>query len=135
MTPSDLQTIVVGYAPSARSDAALNRAIAEAKHHGARLVVVNGSAGDRYADSSFASDDQLTAVRQQLDDARVDYDVRQPVRGNDGADEVLATAEEVSADLIVIGLRRRSAVGKLLLGSTAQRILIQAGCDVLAVKE
>lgn len=135
MTTMSPQTIVVGYAPSARSEAALRRAVAEAQHHGARLVVVNGSTGDRYTDPSFASEDDLAGVRRLLEEAGVEFDVRQPVRGRDGAAEVLATADEENADLIVIGLRRRSAVGKLLMGSTAQRILIQAECDVLAVKE
>jgi nucleotide-binding universal stress UspA family protein len=47
---------------------------------------------------------------------------------------VLSVAEEVSADLVVIGLRRRTPVGKLLMGSVAQRILLGAECAVLAVK-
>lgn len=135
MSITSLQTIVVGYAPSARSVAALRRAVAEAQHHGARLVVVNGSTGDRYTDPSFASEDDLAQVHQLLEEAGVEFDVRQLVRGNDGAAEVLATAEAENADLIVIGLRSRSAVGKLLMGSTAQRILIGAECDVLAVKQ
>jgi nucleotide-binding universal stress UspA family protein len=128
-------TIVVGYSPTPRAEAALRHAIAEAQHHSARVVVVNGSTGDRYTDASFASEDDLARVRRQLEDADVVHDVRQPVRGNDGAAEVLATAEEEDADLIVIGLSRRSAVGKLIMGSTAQRILIGAHCDVLAVKQ
>lgn len=43
-------------------------------------------------------------------------------------------AEETNAELIVIGLRRRTPVGKLILGSQAQRVLLDANCPVLAVK-
>jgi nucleotide-binding universal stress UspA family protein len=56
------------------------------------------------------------------------------VRGLDPAEDLLKVAEEVSAELIIIGLRRRSPVGKLILGSNAQRILLDAPCPVLAVK-
>jgi len=47
---------------------------------------------------------------------------------------LIAVAKETSADFIVIGLRRRTPVGKLILGSNAQRILLEAPCPVLAVK-
>ena len=53
---------------------------------------------------------------------------------HDSAEELLRTAESTEADFIVIGLRRRSPVGKLLLGSNAQRVLLDAACPVLAVK-
>ncbi|AFR51315.1 universal stress protein [Gordonia sp. KTR9] len=53
---------------------------------------------------------------------------------SDPAAELIDVSEELSADLIVVGLRRRSRVGKLLLGSNAQRILIDAEVPVLAVK-
>ncbi len=56
------------------------------------------------------------------------------MRGQDGADEVVAAAERLGASLVVIGLRRRSPTGKLIFGSDAQRILLDAGCPVLAVK-
>ena len=52
----------------------------------------------------------------------------------DPADDLIAVADEVGADFIVIGLRRRTPVGKLILGSNAQRILLDAPCPVLAVK-
>ncbi|MGW3606483.1 universal stress protein [Micromonospora sp. NPDC005161] len=64
----------------------------------------------------------------------MDHEVRRLVRGRDAADELVDVAEETAADLIVIGLRRRSAMGKFLLGSSAQRILLDANCPVLAVK-
>ena len=62
------------------------------------------------------------------------YQLKQYVRGNSPADDLLQAATDHDADLLVIGLRRRSAVGKLVLGSNAQDILLRADCAVLAVK-
>ena len=64
----------------------------------------------------------------------VTYDIRTPGDVHDSAEELIRTAEATDADFIVIGLRRRSPVGKLLLGSNAQRVLLDAACPVLAVK-
>lgn len=52
----------------------------------------------------------------------------------DVADDLISVADQRNAQVIVIGLRRRSPVGKLILGSNAQRILLDAPCPVLAVK-
>ena len=76
----------------------------------------------------------MAAVRAVLDAAGVEYDIRQLVRGFEPAEDLISIAEANSAELIVIGLRRRSPVGKLILGSNAQRILLDAHCPVLAVK-
>jgi nucleotide-binding universal stress UspA family protein len=129
-----MSTIVVGFTPSPQSGAALNSAIKEAQRRQARLVVVNASTGDRYTDSAFASAEQVDELRALLVESGVDHEIRQPVRGRDGAEEVLLAVEELDAELVVIGVRRRTAVGKLLLGSTAQSIIMQSTCDVLAVK-
>ncbi len=56
------------------------------------------------------------------------------VSGRDVSEEVVEAAEAEQARLVVIGLRRRSPTGKFLFGSTAQRILLDADCPVLAVK-
>ena len=56
------------------------------------------------------------------------------MRGQEPAEDLIAAAEEFGAELIVIGLRRRSPVGKLLMGSDAQRILLDSPVPVLAVK-
>lgn len=60
--------------------------------------------------------------------------VDEPLRGTDLVDAFLGRAEQLSASLIVIGLRKRSTVGKLILGSNAQRILLDAPVPVLTVK-
>lgn len=53
---------------------------------------------------------------------------------DDVAEAVIDAADEDEAAVIVVGVRRRTAVGKLLLGSVAQRIILGAHCPVLAVK-
>lgn len=127
-------TIVVGYIPTPEGRAALAAAVEEALRRDESLLVLNASRGDAYVDPGFAPAEELESVRGQLSAARVGFDVRQLVRGKEPAEEVVQAAAEVGAELIVIGLRRRSAVGKLIMGSTAQRILLDAPCAVLAVK-
>jgi nucleotide-binding universal stress UspA family protein len=129
-------TIVVGYVPKAEGRAALRRAAEEARLRRARLIVINSSRGGKDFDDEDAirSEHELDQVRKQLADAEVESEIRQLVRGKDVADDLIAVAEETSAEFIVIGLRRRSPVGKLILGSNAQRILLDAPCPVLAVK-
>lgn len=127
-------TIVVGYVPKPEGRAALDRAIEEATLRGQRLFVVNASRGDALVDAGYAGVQEIELVKSRLAESGVSHELRQLVRGHEPADEVVDLAEEVGAELIVIGLRRRTAVGKFLLGSTAQRILMHAQCAVLAVK-
>jgi nucleotide-binding universal stress UspA family protein len=129
-------TIVVGFVPKPEGRAALRRAVDEAKLRDMRLVVVNSHRGGREFDESDAveSEAQLDEVRSLLKDAGVEHDVRQLVRGLDPAEDMIKVVNETNAEMIVIGLRRRSAVGKLVLGSNAQRIILDAPCPVLAVK-
>jgi nucleotide-binding universal stress UspA family protein len=126
--------VVVGYVVSPEGRAALDTGIAEARLRGARLVVVNTSRGDALADDRYLVGEELQALQTELDGLDVDAELRQPQSWEDVADDLDAIADEVDADLIVIGLRRRSAVGKLILGSAASRILLTAHHAVLAVK-
>jgi nucleotide-binding universal stress UspA family protein len=128
--------VVVGYVPKPEGQAALTSAISEAKVRGAKVVVVNSHRGGQDFDraASHQAEAEMDAVKQKLDEAGIEHEVRQLVRGFEPAEDLIGIAEEVSAELIVIGLRRRSPVGKLILGSNAQRILLDAKCPVLAVK-
>lgn len=129
-------TIVVGYVPKPEGEAALEHAISEAKLRGASLVVVNSHRGGDAldADTVARTEQQLQAVQKKLSDAGVEFVLQQLVRGFAPAEDLVKAAESARADLIVIGLRRRTPVGKLILGSNAQRILLDAHCPVLAVK-
>ncbi len=128
--------IVVGYIDSPEGQAALQRAVEEASQRGARLIVINSHKGGSALDKNTAVelDESLDEVHTLLHDSGVEHEVRQLVRGSDPSDDLIAVAEEVDADLIVIGLRRRTPVGKLILGSNAQQVLLDASCPVLAVK-
>jgi nucleotide-binding universal stress UspA family protein len=128
--------VVVGYVPKPEGEAAVAQGIAEARLRDAKLIVVNSHRGGREYDEaeSARSDSDLSALEAMLRASGLEYDVRQLVRGYEPAEDLIGVAEDMGADLIVIGLRRRTPVGKLILGSNAQRILLDAPCPVLAVK-
>jgi nucleotide-binding universal stress UspA family protein len=128
--------VVVGYVPTPEGRAALRRAAEECRLRNTRLVVINSNRGgkDLDADEAAGYELELADIRSQLEAAGVSHEVRQLVRGMEPAEDLIAVAEEIDADFIVIGLRRRTPVGKLILGSNAQRILLEAPCPVLAVK-
>lgn len=127
-------TIVVGYVPKPEGRAALRAAIEEADLRKERLHVVNTARGDALVDPGFASGEDVAEVRRQLEASGVDFEIDHRISGRDGADDVTTAAERLDASLVVIGLRRRSPTGKLIFGSTAQRILLDVHCRVLAVK-
>lgn len=129
-----MSTIIVGWTPMAEGEAALRHAVGEAKLHGDELLVVNVSARSDPPEDTFADEEELREVRAFLDGEGVPYTLRQLVRGKDAAEEIVSLAAEHDARCIVIGLRHRTPVGKLLLGSNSQRILLEAHCPVIAVK-
>ncbi len=128
--------VVVGYVPTKEGRAALRVAAEESRRRRTRLIVVSSNKGGRTFDAEEAQrfETALSQAQRMLTDHGVDHEERQLVRGNEPAEDLIAVAEEVNAEFIVIGLRRRTPVGKLLLGSNAQRILLDASCPVLAVK-
>jgi nucleotide-binding universal stress UspA family protein len=127
-------TVVVGYIPNALGEAALTAGIDEARRRGTDVIVVNTTRADRLVDPRYAQDAEAQALQSRLEESGMPYAVRRFTSTDLAADDVLKVADEVGADVIVIGLRHRTAVGKLILGSTAQTILLDATCPVLAVK-
>ena len=129
-------TVVVGYVPTPEGRAALHRGVEEARLRRTRMVVISSprasADGDAESDPAEAAD--LAAARAALEGSGVEVELRSIPLTPDPAEDILAVAAEVPAELIVIGLRRRTPVGKLILGSRAQRILLDAPCPVLAVK-
>jgi len=129
-----MSTVVVGFVPSPEGLAAIEHATTLAATEGSRLVVVNSGVRRNDAHPSFASPQEWDALAERLTAQGVDHELRQPTLAESPAEEILTAAREVGATTIVIGLRRRSPVGKLFLGSSSQQVLLEADCPVVAVK-
>lgn len=129
-------TVVVGFIPTPEGRAALAQARTEAQRRGSRLTVVATidpvqSKDQRDRERILAELDQ---VATELRGEGVEHEVRAMDRGRLPSEDILEVAEELRAGLIVIGLRRRTAVGKFLMGSHAQQIILDSPCPVLSVK-
>jgi len=127
-------TIIVGYLDTPEGHAALDAGIAESQLREQPLVVVNSPRRGSTVDADMVDGDHVERIMALAAQAGVAVDVRQPLHGDSLADTFETLVDEVGATLVVIGLRHRSPVGKLILGSTAQRILLDARVPVLAVK-
>lgn len=128
-------SIVVGYAATDEGRAALARAVTEATLRGTDVLVVQSSRGGTWSEQDAErAEEDLAEARAALDASGVQYRVHPRSESADPAEDIISMAGSTEADLIVIGLRRRTPVGKLILGSNAQRILLDAPCPVLAVK-
>ncbi|WP_026533432.1 universal stress protein [Arthrobacter sp. H41] len=129
-------SVVVGYIPTPEGRAALQRAIEESRLRKLKLVVVNSRDSGRQASGQEKAqyETELKEMEKSVADAGVEYEIRTMARGTLPSEDLTAVAEETRAELIVIGMRRRSPVGKLFLGSNAQEVLLSADCAVLSVK-
>jgi nucleotide-binding universal stress UspA family protein len=127
-------TIIVGYRPTPEGRAALDRAVDEARRSGARLLVINSAERPAGLPEQISEERGVDALSQRLGAAGIVHEIRQLDLDDDPAEAILSGVSDQVADLIVIGLRRRTPVGKLITGSVAQRVLLEADCPVLAVK-
>jgi nucleotide-binding universal stress UspA family protein len=125
---------VIGYVPSAVGEAALEAGLGEAAARGDDVVILNSPRRRSTVDGELidsAAADELVARATALGvTARVD----QSDHGDDIVETFRSVAETASARLVVIGMRRRTAVGKLVTGSDAQRLLLDLDVPILAVK-
>lgn len=127
-------SIIVGYVPTPVGKAALAAAIAEAKLRNEELLIVNSSREGALVDKNTASMDDWNEVDAAVAAAGIESQIIESTYRDDLTEEFLRIASEQDVSLIVIGLRHRTQVGKFIMGSHAQRILLQADRPVLAVK-
>jgi nucleotide-binding universal stress UspA family protein len=128
--------IVVGFIDTPEGHAAVDAAIAEARLREGSLVVVNSMhGGSRESEDDYlATAEAFGALQARLDREGVPYETHEYVRGNSPSEDIMQAVSASGAELIVIGIRSRSATGKLLLGSNALEILRETSVPVLCVK-
>ncbi|MCB8745481.1 universal stress protein [Rhodoferax sp. U2-2l] len=127
-------TIIVAYVPRPEGQAALAKGIEMAKERNERLVVVNAGRGGNKEDPAVTDALDAERIAALMASAGVDAEFKQFVRGQSAVAEIEALVDRLQASLLVIGLRKRTPVGKLVMGSVAQDILLSVSCPVLAVK-
>jgi nucleotide-binding universal stress UspA family protein len=134
--------IIVGYDPQTFDRAPVNFAVAAARFTGAPLVIASVCAGSAVRDGSAAGrlDEDLAAdasgaldeVDRELDAEGIAVEFRQ-IDNTSAARALHEAAEEQDAGLLVVGSTNRGAIGRVLPGSTAERLMHGAPCPIAIV--
>ena len=127
-------TILVAYVARPEGEAALEKGIEIAKRRDEHLLVVNASPGGLKDDPSAVDGYAADRVQKILQDSGLNAEFKQLVRGKNAVEEIGALVDAMKVSVLIIGLRKRSAVGKFIMGSVAQQLLLSVSCPVLAVK-
>jgi len=127
---------LVAYNGTKESQSALELAKTHAKIFEAKLVVLSsseGGAGEKLEDITRIKSD-LESIEEDLSKAGIECEVEQLARGLTPGEDIVLFAEENEIDQIYVGIRKKSRTSKLILGSTAQFIILKAKCPVTSAK-
>jgi nucleotide-binding universal stress UspA family protein len=127
-------TVAVAHSDTEQGRAALRRAAAEADLRGESLAVLRIVPGPTDPHTEVAGIEEQVRALLAGHHPDLELTVHTAAEGHDTAGSLVDLATEIDSSLLVIGSRRRSPVGKLLLGSTVQRVLLDAPMAVLVVK-
>ena len=127
---------LVAYNGTKESQSALELAKTHAKIFEAQLVVISsseGGKGEKLEDINKIKRD-LENIQEDLSKNCIECEVEQLARGLMPGEDIVLYAEENNIDQIYVGIHKKSRTSKLILGSTAQFIILKAGCPVTSVK-
>lgn len=127
-------TVLLAYIRTPEGDAALATAVEEARLRSTGVVVVNVTRPVSEVDSPLSAEQLGDAVAALFAASGIRAELRQLPAGTDPAEGILKVVAEAKPELVVIGMRRRTEVGRLILGSVAQQLILGVDCPVLAVK-
>ena len=127
-------TILVAYVSRPEGRAALDKAIELSKERQERMLIVNAGPGGQQEDASLVPAFEVEQIEELIAAQGIQGEFKQFVRGKNAVEEINDLVEMGDIYILIIGLRKRTAVGKLILGSVAQEILMTVPCPVLCVK-
>jgi nucleotide-binding universal stress UspA family protein len=128
--------ILVGFDGSNSAKDALALAKKHAVAFDAQVIIVSSLTGGSVTHAvevEHATED-LEFAKKIFDDEGIQCETKLLVRGMTPGEDIIEYAKEKAIDEIIIGIKRRSKVGKLLFGSNAQYIIIKAPCPVVTIK-
>lgn len=128
--------ILVGYKGTDVGKDLMDIAVKHAKaFNGEILIVTSMVGGDKTEGQEFVdAEKNLDQAKAYFADFGVKSQTHLLVRGFEAGEDIVRFAQEKNVDEIIIGVRSRSKVGKLIFGSTAQIVILDAHCPVLTVK-
>ena len=128
--------ILVAYADTKESQLALELAKTHSRHFDAEILLVSSSEGGKGEDPDEINKMtiRLAEIKTALNQEGIACEVTQLARGLSPGEDIVFFADENNIDLIYVGIQKKSRTSKLLLGSTAQYIILKASCPVISVK-
>lgn len=128
--------ILVAYKGTKESQLALELAKTHSRYFDAEILLVSSSEGGKGEDPEEISKMtiQLEEIKTALNQEGLSCEVTQLARGLSPGEDIVFFADENNVDMIYVGVQKKSRTSKLLLGSTAQYIILKASCPVISVK-
>jgi nucleotide-binding universal stress UspA family protein len=128
--------ILVGLDGSEQSFNALRFALEEGKLRGKKVVVVHSLFGGDKTDMDDIQRGEklLESARMIAEEYDVDFESHLLIRGKSPGEDIIDFANEIKAELIVLGMRRRSLVEEIVLGKAAKYVVVKAKQPVVLVK-
>ncbi|MBW1891175.1 MAG: universal stress protein [Deltaproteobacteria bacterium] len=128
--------LVAAYNGTEESKLALDLAKKHANIFNAKLLVISSSEGGKgeKPEEIIRIERELDQIKEDLQREGIDGEVDQLARGLSPGEDLVMFAEENDIDQIYVGIRKKSRTSKLILGSTAQYIILKAKCPVTSVK-
>jgi len=128
--------ILVGYEESRVAEAALKLALKHAGALGADILIVTllEQSPTLKKEDIDKAESKLEEIRKLFTADDIPCETRAAVSYQSPGEDLVNFAKEYDIDEIIVGIRRRSKVGKLVFGSTAQYVILEAPCPVVTVK-